>query len=615
MADPSVADHNRYPPIGDYAIIGDCRCAALISRDGSLDWLCLPRFDSPAVFSALLDDLCGGRFRIRPSGDYRVERRYLGDSNILETTFHTAGGVLRLTDLMPIYTRDDRRRELCPERQVLRAVECLEGAVEVEILYRPRFDYGQISVHIQDRKAMGLYCSHREHALILRSELALELPADGAEALGRHMLAPGRRYFLAMAYEHDDPLVVPVLGQYAEGLLERTRRWWEDWVAHCCYQGPYRAEVIRSILVLKLMTFAPSGSLVAAPTTSLPEQLGGTLNWDYRFCWLRDASMTLRAFLRLGYGDEARSFLSWLLHTTRMSWPQLQVLYDVYGETELHEYVLKHLEGYRRSWPVRAGNDAHGQLQMDLYGEVLSATYDYLRDGDGPLDHQTASLLRGLGETVCRCWEQPDEGIWEIRAGRRHNTHSKVMCWVALDRLVHLHQAGRLEVPLKRFTQVREVIRQTIEDQGWDEAQRSYIGAFGRPDILDAALLLMPVYGYQQSDSPRMRDTCRRILARLGRGPLIYRYTIEGGELPPEGAFGACCFWAVQCQVLEGQVESARASFEQLLGYTNDVGLYAEMMDGTSGAHLGNFPQAYTHVGLINAALALEEAGRDGGGE
>jgi GH15 family glucan-1,4-alpha-glucosidase len=604
-AAPGVA---RYAPINDYALIGDCRGAGLISRDGSLDWLCFPRFDSPSIFGALLDADAGGRLRIRPTEAFHSERRYLPETNILETTFRTAAGVVVLRDLMPVASEDEKRRALAPDHQVMREVQGVAGEVELEVLYAPRPDYGRSRPRLEQRGALGLWCEANGAALALQSDVPLALTDNARTAVGRGRLRAGQRAYVALAYSQEAPLVLAPLRAVGPGLLDRSARWWRTWAERAAYRGPYREAVMRSALVLKLMAYAPSGAVVAAPTTSLPERLGGMRNWDYRYCWLRDASFTLRALFELGYDDEAVAFLSWMLHATRLTWPELQVLYDVFGEARLPERELSHLEGYAGSRPVRIGNDAHGQLQLDVYGEVIDAVARFAQRG-GRFDRDTVRLLDGLGRTVVKRWREPDEGIWEGRSGRFHHTHSKVLCWVALDRLIQMHDVGQLDIRVDAFRTERDAIRAEVERRGYNTRLGSYTRVFDGEE-LDASLLTLPLYGFVDGRDPRMRSTCARIHHRLAQDGLVYRYeaSTDDGMPPGEGAFGICSFWAVECLARGGDVTGATAAFERLLACANDVGLFAEEVDPETGAALGNFPQAFTHVGLINAALTLAEA-------
>ena len=605
-AAPSSA--TRYPAISDYALIGDGRSAALVSRGGSLDWLCLPRFDSPSIFAALLDARQGGRFRIWPIGEFQTERRYLPETNILETTFTGPHGSLILRDLMPVASEAAKSAALMPEHEILREIEGISGEVELEILYAPRPDYGRSHPTIRQQGALGYRCEIGGAVLHLRSELPLQI-APGEQSLhGTATIRARDHRYLSLVYSDEGPAVIPLLGSAARQRIQQTAQWWRDWASQCTYDGPYRDDVVRSALALKLMTFAPSGAIVAAPTTSLPERIGGGRNWDYRYCWLRDASFTLGALFDLGYAAEADAFGSWMLHATRLTWPELQVLYDVYGEARLPERELQHLEGYRKSRPVRIGNDAQGQLQLDVYGEVIHAAARFA-SRHGRFDRDTSRMLTGLGQTVCERWREPDEGIWEGRGGRFQHTHSKVLCWVALDRLIGMHAAGTLDLSdklLATFRANRDELRAEIETHGYNETIGSYTRVFDGDD-LDASLLTLPLYNYIDATHPRMRSTCQRIHEQLAHGSLVYRYQ-EGTNdgLPAgEGAFGICSFWAVECQALGGSVTEARRAFEQLLVYANDVGLYPEEIEPETGAALGNFPQAFTHVGLINAALTL----------
>jgi GH15 family glucan-1,4-alpha-glucosidase len=592
-------------PIGEYAVIGDCRGAGLVSREGSLDWLCLPRFDSPSIFAGLLDRRAGGRFSIRPLGKFRTERRYLPGTNILETTFHVQDGTLVLRDLMSVSSEVARRASLRPGQEVLRELEAVQGTVAVSVQYEPRPDYGRSSPMLEQRRSFGIWGQAGGAALILNSDVPLEVTSGGEAACGYADLRAGERRYVSLSYAEEAPAVIPALGVAARQRCEQSVRWWQEWAARCKYGGPYREAVVRSALTLKLLAFAPSGAVVAAPTTSLPEKLGGVRNWDYRYCWLRDASFTVRALFALGYSEEAEAFLSWMLHATRLTWPELQVVYDVFGEAHLPERSLAHLEGYAGSRPVRTGNDAHGQLQLDVYGEVIDAVAAFVETGRH-LDRDTSRLLDGLGRTVCKRWHEPDEGIWEARSERCQHTHSKVLCWVALDRLIRMHEAGQISVRVAELRAQREAIRTEIESRGYNEHLGSYTAELDRDD-LDASLLTLPLYGYVEASDPRMLSTLARVFETLGRGELIYRYPAARYDGLPagEGAFGICSFWAVECLARSGRVGEASRVFERLLGYANDVGLFAEEIDTATGAALGNFPQAFTHIGLINAALAI----------
>jgi GH15 family glucan-1,4-alpha-glucosidase len=602
------------PKIQDYAVIGDGRSAALVSRGGSIDWLCWPRFDSPSLFGGLLDRRVGGAWGIAPTGPARIERRYLDGTNVLQTRFHTAAGTVTLTDFMPAASEEEKGRTLWPEQELVRRVECEQGEVEVRVHFDPRPDYGRAAVRVRDAGALGLRLESGPGLVTLRGDVQLAPAADGG-ATATARLRAGEAVAFSLAFAADGPAVLPPPGEVVSRKLDLTVGWWRRWAARATYGGPHRDAVVRSALALKLMTYAPSGAIVAAPTTSLPERLGGDLNWDYRFCWLRDAAFTARALFGLGYQEDAEAFVSWLLHATRLTRPELRVLYDVYGERTSQERELPHLDGYAGSRPVRLGNATRDQLQLDVYGEVIEAVTHFLHSG-GDLDREMQAMLRHFGGYVCRHWREPDNGIWEPRDQRRHYTHSRLMCWVALDRLLEMHGRGRLDgVPADAFTTHRGQIRREIEERGWNPALESYTQLLDG-DTLDATVLLMAFHGFDEASSSRMRRTYRRIQDRLGAGPgLLYRYeqSFEGGE----GAFAMCGFWAAEYLARGGgSPEQARDAFARALSYANDLGLFAEEIDPRTGDALGNFPQAFTHVGLINAALSLAERDeRDRGGE
>jgi GH15 family glucan-1,4-alpha-glucosidase len=603
---PPVPARLRQPPIEDYAIIGDCRTAALVSRDGAIEWLCLPDYASPSVFAGILSPGRGGRFSIRPRAAFVSTRRYLGFSPVLETTFETDSGSARLIDLVPVV---DGVQSLQPMREVLRIIEGISGHIELDVALDVRPDYARAQPRLQ-QGGRGSWCYRwSNEILILASDVELERRAGALH--GSIRIRAGDRIRLSLGYVKNDIGVLPALGRAADDRLGRTLNWWQGWAAACRYEGPYKQAVVRSVLTLKLLTSALSGAITAAPTTSLPEAIGADRNWDYRYCWLRDAGMTMQAFIELGFQDEAHAFLGWLLHATRQTWPELQVLYDVYGRTPLRERELVHLEGYRGSRPVRIGNDAHSQRQLDVYGEVVFAAHAYVQ-GDGILEPVEARMLTGFGKLVCRQWRQPDQSIWELRRREAQHTFSKLMCWVALDRLLKLHEKRALSLGgvAAQFRSEREAIADAIETRGYNSRIESYVSDFDG-DALDASLLLMPALGYKPADDARVVSTYDRVWQRLGRGGLLARYERGyDGLASDEGAFGICNFWAVHHLACRRDTAQAMRLFEHVLSYANDLGLFAEEIDPATGAALGNFPQAYTHIGLINAATAIEQAGK-----
>ena len=590
--------------IGDHAIIGDGRAAALVTRAGVIDWLCWPRFDSPSIFASLLDD-AAGHWTVAPTSPFRTERRYVADTNVLETSFVTASGSFTLTDFMPVASEEERRRLLGPDHEILRCVSCERGEVEIETVFEPRPDYGRERPRLRDAGRLGVRAETRAGLLTLRADLPLAIDEAG-RATARAVLRAGETRHLSLGFADEWPAILPPLGAPSRDALERTVRWWRSWVGRVRYGGPERGAVVRSALALKLLVYAPSGAVVAAATTSLPERVGGDLNWDYRFCWLRDAALTVRALFGLGFRDEGDAFVSWLLHSTRLTQPELRVLYDVHGNAPARERTLDHLAGYRGSRPVRIGNGAMDQLQLDVYGEVIDAVAHFVRSG-GTLDRETQRMLCALGDQVCRSWQRPDEGIWEPRSGRGHNTHSRVLCWTALERLLDLHAKGHIcRAPVELFERNRAAIRRDVEEHAWNARLGSYTSRLGGEE-LDAALLLLPWYGFEDARSERMRATYARIRERLGaRDGLLHRYrTVDS---PGEGAFGICSFWGAEVLALgTGSAREARETFETLCRFANDLGLFAEEIDPDTGEALGNFPQAFTHVGLINAALSLEQ--------
>jgi GH15 family glucan-1,4-alpha-glucosidase len=593
------------PGISEYAIIGNGRSAALISGDGSVDWLCWPRFESSSLFARILDPTKGGNWRISPTSPFRSKRHYVDGTNVLVTELEGAAGEARIVDLMPVFSEEDKRRNLVPEHELLRIVECVAGEMELEVRFRPKLDYGLGSVRLRSAGALGIRLEDGPHLYTLRSDVRMDLRDDGS-AEGRWRVRARERSYFSLTYDEQGPAVLPPLGEYSEEAVRRTTHWWREWLERCTYRGPYERQVKRSLLTLKLLSYAPSGAIVAAPTTSLPERVGGDLNWDYRFCWLRDASLTVRQLLDLGYADEANAFVSWLVHGTRLTQPRLSVLYDVFGELPKRERLLESLSGHRGSRPVRINNAAVDQLQLDAYGEVIDAAAIVCRGG-ARLDRDTQKMLRLFGEYVCKNWQRPDQGIWEPRGAPEHHTHSRVLCWVALDRLLELQRTGAVDgMPIEAFEKNARLIRLDVEQNAWSSTLGSYTARLGG-DSVDASLLLLAWYGFADPAEPRMRQTFARIRERLEVAPgLLYRY--EASRDAAEGAFGICSFWA--CEYLArggGTLEEAERWFELLVGYENDVGLYAEEITPSTGEPLGNFPQAFTHVGLIGSAIAIEE--------
>ena len=583
--------------IDDHAAIGDGRSVALVARDGTVEWLCWPGFDSPAVFAALLDQERGGFWRISTPDAVRIRRCYRPDSNVLDTTFECRDGELVLTDAMTIADE----HALASNHELLRRVTCTRGRVRVEMVFAPRPQFGGVHRPMRKTGALGVRCEDGSRLYALHSER--EIDVDDDTATSSFVLAAGESATFSLTYD-EDVATLPLLSAHADARLAATERWWQRWLGQLTYDGEYRDDVARSILAIKLLAYAPSGAVVAAATTSLPERVGGTSNWDYRFCWLRDASFTARAFDELGFHDDGRAFCSWVLHTTRLTRPELRILYDVYGRSPANEQELRSFTGYRGSRPVRINNAAADQLQLDCYGEVIDAA-TWLHGKHG-LDRETQGLLTDLGKFVLANWRKPDRGIWEYRGEPKDRTHSRVLCWVALDRLLQLRERGlvrRLDADVLATT--RAAIAEDVIAHGWNPQVRSYTEVFGSPDV-DASSLLLPWYGFEAATSPRMVATYERVVERLRAGRGLY-WRNEQERRKGEGAFGICSAWVVDYLARAGRLTDARAEFEAFLACANDVGLLAEEIDIQSGEALGNFPQAYTHIGVVSGALVLKQ--------
>jgi GH15 family glucan-1,4-alpha-glucosidase len=584
--------------IEDYALIGDTFTTALIGRDGSIDWLCAPRIDSPACFAALLGEVDNGRWLIAPEAEVRrTSRRYRDDTLILETEFETETGVVALIDFMPV-ADDDHCVDL------VRLVQGRRGEVPMRTELVFRFDYGQIVPWVQ-RSPQGLTAIAGPDALHVFTPV--ELKGEDFRTTGRFVAHAGEtvpfRLYWFRSYEPHPPPLDP------EALLEKTEAWWRAWASRCQAPALWREAVVRSLITLKALTYSPAGGIAAAATTSLPEQLGGPRNWDYRYCWLRDATFTLYALLMSGYQDEARAWREWLLRAVAGKPSQLQIMYGVTGERDLPEKELPWLAGYEGSRPVRVGNAAHTQLQLDVYGEVADVFHAARKFAIEPNDHAWR-LEKVLLDYLEGAWELPDEGIWEVRGPQRHFTHSKVMAWVAADRAVKAVEQFGLAGPVERWRELRRRIHADVCAKGFDAERNAFVQYYGGKD-LDASLLMMALVGFLPARDPRIIGTVEAIQRELAHAGLVRRYPTreEIDGLPPgEGTFLACSFWLADNLVMLGRVDEARALFEQLLALRNDVGLLAEQYDPVQKRQLGNFPQAFSHVGLVNTAHNLMEA-------
>ena len=585
----------------DYALIGDMHSAALVGRDGSIDWLCLPRFDAPAMFAALLGTDDHGSWRLGPAGGGPATRRaYRGDTLILESEWHTPDGSVRVTDFMP--PRDDAPN-------VVRIVEGLGGRVGMRSELRLRFDYGRSIPWVRHREDLVHAVAGPDSVWVQTS-----VPMHGRNfaSYADFEVAEGeRREFVLTWHPSHEEAPIPVDPARA---FDYTQRFWHYWVADCRYSGPHRDAVVRSLITLKALTYDPTGGIVAAPTTSLAEDLGGVRNWDYRFCWLRDATLTLEALLRSGYTSEAEEWREWLLRAIAGSPAELQILYGVAGERRLPEMELDWLPGYEGSRPVRVGNLAAGQLQLDVYGEVLNALSLARRSHLGP-DEDSWHLQRALLGWLEGHWREPDEGLWEVRGPRRHFVHSKVLAWVAFDRAVRTVESSELSGPADKWRAIRDEIAADVLARGFDETRNTFTQYYGS-QTLDAATLLIPQLGFLPPDDPRVVGTVEAVQRELVNDGFVMRY---GGIRPQgdvdglpgvEGAFLACSFWLVDALAMIGRRDEAVELFERVLELRNDVGLLAEEYDPRYGRQVGNFPQAFTHLGLVNTAFRLSQGAR-----
>ncbi len=596
--------------IEDYALIGDMQTAALVCRDGTADWLCLPRFDSHAVFAGLLGTEENGFWRLGPAHAPSAcppvadRRRYRGDSLILESEWDTPRGTVRVTDFMP-------PRDGAP--QLIRIVEGVTGRVPMRSALRMRFSYGRVTpwVHKVDGRTVAVAGPDS-----VWLDTTAETFGEDLTTYSDFTVGPGDRIAFTISWEpsHKAPPALPE----PENSLVATEDFWREWVDQCTYHGPYREAVVRSLITLKALTYAPTGGIVAAPTTSLPEDIGGSRNWDYRYTWLRDAAITLSSLLRTGYREEARAWREWLLRAVAGDPENLQIMYGIAGERELGEAELDWLPGYENSGPVRVGNGAAGQLQLDVYGEVTEALHLAHMTGLARSDY--ASLLQiKLIQYLEDHWDQPDEGIWEVRGPRRHFVHSKVMAWVAVDRTIKLIESGDVDGPVERWRELRDDIHRDVCEKGYDKERNTFTQSYGSKE-LDASLLLIPQMGFLPPDDKRVIGTVEAIQRELSTPDgFVLRYPTAGGSAGvdglegDEGAFLACSFWLADDLAMIGRVDEARQLFDKLLGLRNDLGLLAEEWDPRLQRQVGNFPQAFSHVPLIDTALRLTASGAYGG--
>lgn len=580
--------------IEDYALIGDCETAALVARNGSIDWLCWPRFDSAACFAALLGTSEHGRWLIAPlAAEQRVTRRYRDDTLVLETEFETAEGAVTLIDFMPLRG---------VKSDLVRIVKGVRGSVAMHTELLFRFDYGSRVPWVTRLDNGMLRAVAGPDMVVLCASVPLR--GEGLKTISRFNVAAGEMHSFVLSYAASH-LPEPTPVQPHQALVD-TEQFWRGWIRRCCYEGEWREAVTRSLITLKALTYAPTGGLVAAATTSLPERLGGGRNWDYRYCWVRDATLTLLALMDAGYHDEARAWREWLLRAVAGSPSRLQIMYGLAGERRLAEWEVDWLPGYEGSRPVRVGNGAANQIQLDVYGELMDALHQARHGGlvESKGGWQLQKALIAHLETI---WEQPDEGIWEVRGGRQHFTHSKVMAWLAFDRVLRTADEFGLPGPLPRWRALRDRIHQQVCELGFDADLGVFVQSYGSK-TLDASLLMLPLVGFLPPDDPRMKNTVAAIQRELSVGGLVMRYDTRqtrDGLPPGEGAFLACSFWLADNLALSGRREEARELFEHLLTLRNDVGLLAEEYDPEAKRQLGNFPQAFSHLTLLGTALNL----------
>jgi GH15 family glucan-1,4-alpha-glucosidase len=590
----------RYLPIAEHGVIGDLHTVALVGTNGTIDWLCLPRFDSPSVFASILDADRGGFFAVHPRTECATKQLYFPDTNVLITRFLAPDGVGEVVDYMPVKRADEEIRR----HRLLRRITTVRGRLPYRVEVAPAFDYARATheTHVVEN---GVVFESADLRLSLHAPTIFTVE-DGS-VVSEFALEAGESATFVLEMLRDDSPLVPHDEDEARDALERTIRYWRGWLGHSRYKGRWREMVHRSALTLKLLTYRPTGAIVAAPTTSLPEIVGGGRNWDYRYTWIRDAAFSLFALLRLGFSEEAAAFMDWLTDRfTESEHGPLQIMYGIDGRSDLREEELTHLEGYMGSRPVRIGNGAADQLQLDIYGELIDSVYLYNKYAE-PISHDTWTALHRVVEWLCDNWDQPDEGIWETRGGRQRFTYSRLMSWVAIERAIRVARQRGLPGDLVRWLAARDEIYTRIMERSWHEGRRVFV-QHEDTDVLDASVLLMPLVKFVGPTDPRWLSTLDAITEELVSDSLVYRYDPEAspdGLEGREGTFSICSFWYVEALARAGRLEEARLAFEKMLTYANHVGLYAEEI-GPSGEQLGNFPQAFTHLSLISAAFTLD---------
>jgi GH15 family glucan-1,4-alpha-glucosidase len=606
-----MRDPDAYKPISAYGAIGNLRTVALVGLDGSIDWCCFPVFDAPSTFAAILDQQKGGRFRVAPVRPLSSDQQYLTHTNVLETAFDTEGGRLLVTDFMPLIGSIDNNDPHKAPEEIHRLLEAVSGDVEVEVVWAPRFDYGRETVTIE-RTPTGFLAHAGNHCLTLGGlPVRGEIAADdyGPMVRARFTISPGDRTALVTRWDSTDSTVgLPITGQYLDETVDAWRRWArkEEATGDRSWAGYWSDHVIRSELALKLMTFAPTGAIVAAPTTSLPEWIGSVRNWDYRYSWIRDSGLAAQALNAMGHMAEAEAFIRWAEEVSRERGEEdsgLRIMYDVRGNHCLPEVELPHFEGYMGSRPVRYGNEAAEQFQLDVYGELISAAYEYARMGRD-FEPEIWQFLSQLADAAHNRWPEQDSGIWEVRNGPHHFVYSKVMVWMALNRAAHMAERGMIEGDAAVWRASEAAVMQDVLAKGFDPELNAFTMMYGSKE-LDAANLLIPLLEFLPFDDPRVQGTIDRTLERLTERDLVYRYHADDGLPGPEGAFVFCTFWMVDALALSGRLDEAYRIFDGLAARVNHVGLLSEQIDPHTGEFLGNFPQAFSHIGMINSALYL----------